>query len=104
MAEASTLRICETVRLNSVNLPIGSLDTDRELDRETWLGRGVAEASTLQICETVSTLNKRVVFLWLSRSRMTLPDLPFLPVLPARVPQTTMRRRGNMFEPSVSGA
>ena len=60
VAEASTLRICETVRLNSVNLPIGSLDTDRELDRETWLGRGVAEASTLRICETVSTLNKRV--------------------------------------------
>ena len=43
-------------------------------------------------------------FSWLSRSRMILPDLPFLPVLPARFPQTTMRRRGDMFEPSVSGA
>ena len=41
---------------------------------------------------------------WLLRSRMILPDLPFLPVLPARFPQTTMLRRGDMFEPSVSGA
>ena len=64
----------------------------------------MAEASTLQICETVSTLNKRVVFSWLSRCLACDNHPSGLALSPTRFPETTMLRRGDMFEPSVSGA